>query len=99
MKKLLLAATAASLVLAGPAGAHPFQLRFDTRGERERAQAHVNHFDRDNVAGPVFHIDSNGKAQVFFLEAFQCEYDIDEDKWRIVDHCGDNSDIGRAFDN
>lgn len=98
MKKLILAATAASLAFAAPVGAHPFQLRFDTRGECERAQAHVNHFDRDNVAGPVFHIDSNGEAQVFFLEAFQCEYDIDEDKWRIVDHRGDNSDIGRAFD-
>jgi len=76
----------------------PFNLRFDTRGECEKAQALVNHYDRDNVAGPIFHIENNGEAQVFFLESFQCEYDANEGKWRIVDHRGDDSAIGNAWD-
>ncbi len=78
MKKLLIAVCATGLILPAVAAAHPFDLRFATRGACEREQAHVNHYDRDFVAGPVFHIDSNGEAQVFFLEAFQCEYDADE---------------------
>jgi hypothetical protein len=87
MKKLLVG-SALLLGLSGVAAAHPFNLRFDTRGECEKAQALVNHYDRDNVAGPIFH----------FLESFQCEYDANEGKWRIVDHRGDDSAIGNAWD-
>ena len=86
------------LGLSGMAAAHPFDLRFETRGECEREQAHVNHFDRDNVAGPVFHIDNNGEAQVFFLESFQCEVEESTGLWRMVDHRGDDTAIGHAWD-
>jgi len=97
MKKLVVG-SALLLGLSGVAAAHPFNLRFDMRGECEKAQALVNHYDRDNVAGPIFHIENNGEAQVFFLESFQCEYDANEGKWRIVDHRGDDSAIGNAWD-
>ena len=90
---------AAALLFAGvAASAHPFQLRFSSRGACEKEQALVNHYDRDNVACPVFHIDQNGEAQVFFLESFQCEYEESSGMWRIADHRGDDSDIGQAFD-
>jgi len=69
MKKLLVG-SALLLGLSGVAAAHPFNLRFDTRGECEKAQALVNHYDRDNVAEPIFHIENNGEAQVFFLKKF-----------------------------
>jgi hypothetical protein len=98
MKRLLIAAAIASFALSGVATAHPFSLRFDTRGACEKEQALVNHYDRDHVAGPVFGIDQNGEAQVFFLESFQCEYDSAAGKWRIADHRGDDSDTGNAFD-
>ena len=98
MKKVMIGIAAISVLMAASASAHPFQLRFDTRGECEREQAHVNNYDREFVAEPVFNIQNNGEAQVFFLEAFQCEYDVDEDAWRIVDHRGDQSAIGQAYD-
>jgi hypothetical protein len=95
MKKLIIAC-AMLAGLSAAATAHPFNLRFESRGACEKAQALVNHFDRDNVAGPIFGIDNNGEAQVFFLEAFQCEYI--EGSWRIADHRGDQSAIGDAWD-
>lgn len=98
MTRLLIAAAIASFGLSGVATAHPFSLRFDSRGECEKEQASVNHYDRDNVAGPIFGIDNNGEAQVFFLESFQCEYDSAEGKWRMVDHRGDDSALGNAWD-
>lgn len=84
--------------VAGAAFAHPFHLRFDTRGACEKEQAAVNHFDRDFVAMPVFGIENNGEAQVFFLESFQCEFDANEGMWRMVDHRGDDSALGNAWD-
>jgi hypothetical protein len=98
MKRLILCAAIVALGLPSVSVAHPFAERYDSRGACEKAQALVNHFDRDNVAGPVFHIDQNGAAQVFFLESFQCEYDSAEGKWRMIDHRGDDSAIGNAFD-
>ena len=98
MKKLFICSALATLGVSNAAVAHPFADRYESRGACEKAQALVNHFDRDNVAGPVFHIDQNGEAQVFFLESFQCEFDADEGMWRIIDHRGDDSDIGNAFD-
>lgn len=97
MKRLMM--LGAALTISGAAVAHPVQLRFETRGACEKTQAAVNHYDRDFVAEPVFGIDQNGEAQVFFIESFQCEYDADEDSWRMVNHMWDDSDIGRAFDN
>lgn len=87
-----------ALLGATVVSAHPFGLRFDSRGECEAAQAKVNHYDRDYVAGPVFGITQNGQAQVFFLESFQCELEQSSGLWKMVDHRGDDSAIGRAFD-
>lgn len=97
MKKLVVFGALVTFGVAGVANAHPFSLRFDTRGACEKEQAQVNHFDRDNVAGPIFGIDNNGEAQVFFLESFQCEVD-DLGIWRMVDHRMDDSAIGQAWD-
>jgi hypothetical protein len=96
MKKLMIGC--AMLLVPTTMPAHPFNLRFDTRGECEKAQALVNHFDRDNVAGPVFGLNNNGQAQVFFLESFQCELEPSTGQWRMVDHRGDDSAIGNAWD-
>ena len=98
MRKRVIGIMVASMALAAPSYAHPVNLLFDSRGECEAAQAHVNNYDRQNVAEPVFGITQNGQAQVFFLESFQCEYDPTLDKWHMVNHMGDDSDIGRAFD-
>lgn len=98
MKKLFTCCALAVLGLSSAATAHPFAERYETRGACEKAQALVNHFDRDNVAGPIFGIEQNGEAQVFFLESFQCEYDSSEGKWRMIDHRGDDSALGNAFD-
>ena len=98
MKTLMICGGLVTFGLSAPAVAHPLNLLFDTRGECEAKQASVNHFDRDNVAGPVFGIDSNGEAQVFFLESFQCEYDAQLGMWRMVDQRPDQSAIGNAFD-
>lgn len=86
------------ILVSASVAAHPFNERYDSRGECEHAQALVNHFDRDNVAGPVFHIDNNGEAQVFFLESFQCEVEESTSLWRMVDHRGDDSALGNAWD-
>lgn len=96
--KIIVTLAASTLLGATPALAHPFDLRFDSRGECEAAQAKVNHYDRDHVAGPVFGIQNNGQAQVFFLEAFQCELESSTGLWRMVDHRGDDSAIGNAWD-
>lgn len=88
----------ATLAASAPALAHPFDFLFDSRGEGEAAQAKVNHYDRDNVAGPVFGIQNNGQVQVFFLEALHNELESSTGLWRTVDHRGDNSPIGNARD-
>lgn len=86
------------LAVASSAVAHPFNLRFQTRGQCEKEQAAVNHYDRDYVAEPVFHIENNGEAQVFFLESFQCERDPTTGLWRMVDKRPDQSAIRNAWD-
>lgn len=98
MKKLMICSALAAVVVPSAAIAHPFNLRFESRGACEKKQAAVNHFDRDFVAGPIFGIDNNGEAQVFFLESFQCEFDEEEGMWRIADHRGDDSAVGEAWD-
>jgi len=98
MKKLMTCVAFVTLGLSTAAIAHPVNLLFDTRGECEAKQASVNHSDRDNVAGPVFGIQNNGEAQVFFLESFQCEYDDQVGAWHMVNHMGDDTAIGNAWD-
>ena len=98
MRKLIICAALAGLSVATAALSHPTHLLFDSRGECERAQAQVNNFDREYVAEPVFRIDNNGQAQVFFLESFQCEYDTALGAWRMVNHMGDDSGVGNAWD-
>ena len=98
MKKFMICGALVTLGISTAAIAHPLSLFFETRGECEAKQASVNHFDRDNVAGPVFGIQNNGEAQVFFLESFQCEYDDQVGAWHMVNHMGDDTDIGNAWD-
>ena len=98
MNKFVLAVAAVAVAFPVTVDAHPTNLYFPTRGACEAAQAHVNNSDRQYVAGPVFGIDNNGEAQVFFLESFQCEYDPEAQQWHMVNHMGDDSDIGNAFD-
>lgn len=98
MRRLIICAAVLSFGTSVPLGAHPVHLRFETRGESERAKAAVNNYDREFVAKPIFNIENNGEAQVFFLESFRCEYDEAEGTWRMVNHMGDPSGIGRAWD-
>jgi hypothetical protein len=98
MKRMITMSAFFGAALSGVGNAHPLDLLFDSRGGCEAAQAHVNRFDRQNVAGPVFGIQNNGQAQVFFLESFQCEYSQEQGAWHMVNHMGDDSDIGSAWD-
>ena len=98
MRKLIILGMVLYASGPGVGNAHPVALLFASRGQCEAAQAHVNHYDRENVAGPVFGIPNNGQAQVFFLESFQCEYSDAEGAWHMVNHMGDDSAIGNAWD-
>lgn len=98
MKRLTICGMLAASMLCGSAAAHPTHLLFDNRGQCERKQAEINTFDREFVAEPIFGIENNGEAQVFFLESFQCEYDSQAGAWRMVNHMGDQSGVGRAWD-
>lgn len=98
MRKFIICNALFALGLSTGAVAHPTHLLFENRGQCEKEQAAVNNFDREHVAMPIFGIQNNGEAQVFFLESFQCEYDDSLGAWRMVNHMGDQSGIGSAWD-
>lgn len=98
MRKFIICHVLFAAALCTEAAAHPTHLLFANRGECEKAQAAINNFDREHVAQPIFGIQNNGEAQVFFLESFQCEYDDSLGAWRMVNHMGDQDGVGRAWD-
>lgn len=98
MRKLLICVGLIAASTLDSAVAHPTQLLFASRGECEREQAKVNNYDRQYVAEPIFGIENNGQAQVFFLESFQCEYDASMNAWRMFNRMGDDSGVGNAWD-
>lgn len=85
MKKWTVMGAAAALLAAGTAVAHPTSLRFETRGECEVAFAEASKFDRPIIVQLGFE-ETIGGAQTRVLARFECEYDEDEEAWRIVDY-------------
>ena len=85
MKKLTISLAVVAVAVAGPVGAHPTDVVYETRGECEAVFAASSKLDRERLV-ELGLVPNNGAAQKTFNETFSCEYDDSEEAWFIVFH-------------
>lgn len=83
MKKSIVHASIATVLLSGTAFAHPSDVPYETRGQCEAAYAESSKIDRERLLASG-RVENQGAAQRTFNETFRCEYYEDQGAWFIT---------------